>query len=268
MVVTRRNDAVTQRIAARDDRIGGVFSSRRTGAGLKGVMLAVALLVSFTMLPSCGQDSTGGSGLIEDRGSFPTLPATTQRQVLLPTEVAVGLRLLPGNDGKLPVRSRCIAPLVVPTALGIDGDVAYVMGPTLTAVNLNDCSVAWLSDRTIDGEDGGVEIGLDGPDVVRVFAPFNFDLRVDRRTGRQLSSMTAQGGRPQGFVPLRAPELTNFRVATDLEEVVGSWPDGRVAWRLAVEHPGVDPLGPVRAGDAIVLVTSSQHLVVLDPVAP
>ena len=35
---------------------------------------------------------------------------------------------------------------------------------------------------------------------------------------------------------------------------------------LAVEHPGVDPLGPLPVGDRIVLATAGQQVVVMDPV--
>jgi hypothetical protein len=181
---------------------------------------------------------------------------------------ADGLQLLPGDDGALPVRIRWVEVSDIPEAIAVDDGLLYVMASELTAYDLKDGSVAWMYEE--EGEaieaDGGVVIGLDGPDVVRVIAPYNYDLRVDRRTGRLLS-MGSHGDEPAaGFSPFPAPAPTQFRVSLDLKEIVGRWPDGRVAWRLAVSDPFVDPSNAVQAGDGIALVTAGQHIVVLEPV--
>ena len=97
--------------------------------------------------------------------------------------------------------------------------------------------------------------------------PYYYDLRVDRRTGQRLSiGMPKPDAPPSGFIPFPTHEPSHFQVTTGLDEIIGRWPDRGVAWRLTVESPFVDALGPVQAGDAIVVVTSGQHIVVLEPV--
>ena len=151
------------------------------------------------------------------------------------------------------------------------GDLVYVVGLAVTAFRLQDGSVAWehRDDVTEQADlgDGGVLIDPGRPGVVRVVAPLNYDLQVDRGSGTVLSTTAAPlTTAPADFTSFPEPEPTRFRVDMGLKEIVASWPDGRVAWRLVVEHPNIDPRGPVQAGDAIVLVTSQQHIVVLEPV--
>lgn len=182
-------------------------------------------------------------------------------------EIADGLQLLPGEDGVLPVRPRWVAFRDTPEALAVSEGVVYVAGSEVTAFDLRHGSIAW----ECHGEDafeasGGVEIGLDGPDVLRVVAPSEYDLRVDRRTGQLLSSNPSIEMRSAPFMAIPAPRPSRVRVTMDLREIVARWPDGRVAWRLESESPFVRELGPVQAADAIVLVTSGQHVVVLDEV--
>ena len=180
--------------------------------------------------------------------------------------VADGLELLPGEDGELPVKVRWVALAETPEAIAVDGGTLYVAGFTLDAYRMSDGAQVW----SCDGDDGmeasgGVRIGTDGPDVVRVFAPWEFDVRVDRRTGEVLSRTSAGGGPPAGFVPIPAPAPATFRITADLEETTAYWPDGRVAWRLLAQA-AVDPCGVLEVDGAIVCATASQHVVVLDPV--
>ncbi|MEJ7765184.1 MAG: hypothetical protein WKF86_06785 [Acidimicrobiales bacterium] len=120
---------------------------------------------------------------------------------------ADGLRLLPGDDGTLPVRVRWVEVSDGPEAIAVDGSRLYVMASELTAYNLKDGSVAWVYEDKGEGigADGGVVIGLDGPDVVRVIAPYNYDIRVDRRTGRLLSMERDSDEPAAGFSPFQAP---------------------------------------------------------------
>jgi hypothetical protein len=178
-------------------------------------------------------------------------------------EIADGLELLPGDDGTLPVRVRWVASADTPEAFAVDRDLVYVAGSELTAFNLSDGSTAWrYEDEDALEADGGVVIGFAGPQVVRVQAPWSYDFSVERRTGRRIS--TGEPPPPFSAAPARPP--SEFRVGMGLGEIVGSWPDGTVAWRLLVESPFVDELAAVEASGAIVLVTSGQHVVVLDPV--
>lgn len=178
--------------------------------------------------------------------------------------VADGLELLPGDDGQLPVTVRWVVGADTPEAVAVDGDTLYVAGFTLAAYDMSDGSPRWEYDDGLEAS-GGVRIGTDGPDVIRVFAPWEFDVRVDRRDGTFISRDSAGGALPADFVPFPASKPTAFRIIDDLEETTAYWPDGRVAWRLTVEDPAVDPAGALDAGGAIVCMTSSQHVVVLDP---
>jgi hypothetical protein len=182
-----------------------------------------------------------------------------------------GLALLPGADDVLPVQVRWLALVGTTAAVAVDGDRVYVASDALTAFALADGSVAWEAEHP-EGyalEDSGeVVIGLDGPGVVRVFAPWEYDLRVERATGRRIGFRESVGGDvPAELVSFPAPLPTQFHIETeaDLRETIAFWPDGQVAWRLVVEYPGIIPLPPVDADGAIVCATTSGHLVVLDP---
>lgn len=182
-------------------------------------------------------------------------------------EIADGLKLLPGEDGVLPVRPRWVAVRDTPEAFAVCEGVVYVAGSEITAFNLRDGLIAWECHGEYAFEaSGGVQIGLDGPDILRVVAPFEYDLRVDRHSGQLLSSEPSSEIRSAPFMALPAPRPSKVRVTMDLREIVAHWPSGGVAWRLEVESPFIDELAPVQAGDAIVLVTSGQHVVVLEDV--
>ena len=155
-----------------------------------------------------------------------------------------------------------------PEAFAVDGDPVDVAASELMAFSLDDGSVVWRGqgdERSLEA-DGCMVIAPDGPDAVRVFAPWNFDLRAHRRTGALLSIDDEVEEDHPNPSPSQVP--TRVRVEMGLEEIVGRWPDGRVAWRLVVEHPFVDEREAVQAGDAIVLVTSGQHVVVVEPGEP
>ena len=181
--------------------------------------------------------------------------------------VADGLDLLPGDDGELPVTVRWVVMADTPEAVAVDGDTLYVAGFTLAAYDVADGSLRWEYEDD-DGMEasGGVRIGTDGPDVVRVFAPWEFDVRVDRRDGTLVSRDSAGGAPPPDFARLPSSAPAAFRIVGGLEETTAYWPDGRVAWRLRVESPAVDPAGALEVNGAIVCMTSGQHVVVLDPV--
>lgn len=181
-----------------------------------------------------------------------------------------GLKLLRGEDRTLPVRIRWVVRTDTPEAVAVDGDFIYVAGSEFIALRLSDGSVAWRWEEDYAFEaSGDVQIGPDGADALRVFAPSEYDLRVDRQTGSLISIARSVGMlAPAGFSPFPAPPPTRFRIETGLKETIAYWPDGRVAWRLVVKHPFVDEQLPIDADGSIVYVTSGQHVVVLDPVEP
>ena len=182
-------------------------------------------------------------------------------------EIAEGLKLHPGEDGTVPVQPRWVAATDLPEAVAVHDGVVYVAGSQLTAFKLRDGSILWEDDGEALEASGGVLIGLDGPDVVRVFAPYAYDLRVDRNTGHRIAFDTAQGTPPADFLPLPAEAPSEFRIDVDLESIDAYGPDARMVWRLEVDTPFVDPQPPIEADNAIILVTAGQHVVVLDRVS-
>jgi hypothetical protein len=181
------------------------------------------------------------------------------------------LDLLPGA-GALPVRVRWVTLVGNTAAVAADGERLYVASSVLTAFALADGSVLWEArhpERYALHDSGAVVLGLEGPQVVCVFAPWEYELRVERATGRRIGYRELPGGVPPAdLVALPTPPPTRFRIETGLRETVASWPDGRVAWRLVAEGAFIDALPPIDADGAIVCATSTCHVVVLDPLDP
>jgi hypothetical protein len=184
-------------------------------------------------------------------------------------EIANGLELLPGDDGTLPARVRWAVAIDTIEAVAVDGSVVYVAAGALTALRLADGAVVWEAKHP-EGyaleASGDVVIGLDDAGMVRVFAPWEYDLRVERATGRLVSMGEADGDVPTDLVPFPQPPPTRVRVEPDFEETVAYWPDGRVAWRLLVARPLMEPQIPIEADETILCATASGHLVALEHV--
>jgi hypothetical protein len=182
------------------------------------------------------------------------------------------LDLVPGAGDVLPVRVRWVRLVGNTAAVAIDSDRVYVASGVLAAFALADGSVVWEAKHP-EGyalhDSGGVVLGLDGPQVVRAFAPWEYELRVERATGRRISYRELVGGvLPADLVALPIPPPTRFHIEAGLDETVAFWPDGRVAWRLVVAGAFIDALPPIEANGTIICATSSCHLVVLDPLDP
>lgn len=229
------------------------------GRLLAGAVAALALAGGCTTGPSAMPPAT------------PRTTSTTAGAIVPaaggPGPIADGLTLVGGDDGTLPVRVRW-ARRAGAEALAVDGDHLLVVGPTVSALDLRDGSVRWEEDN--DGvafdTDGGEIVGLDGPDVLRVFSPFNWELRLDRRTGRRLSFRYGVLADPDPpLQPLATTPPAAYQIDPGLEEVVGRWPGGPVAWRLRVTTPEVSAGPGIAAGDAVVVYTSNGYVVVLDP---
>jgi hypothetical protein len=80
--------------------------------------------------------------------------------------------------------------------------------------------------------------------VVRAFAPWEYDLRVERATGRRIGFRGSVGGDvPADLVAFPAPLPTRFRVVADLGETVAFWPDGGSpgAWWLVSRDQRAPP---------------------------
>ena len=136
------------------------------------------------------------------------------------------LDLVPGAGDVLPVRVRWVRLVGNTGAVAIDSDRVYVASGVLAAFALADGSVVWEAKHP-EGyalhDSGGVVLGLDGPQVVRAFAPWEYELRVERATGRRISYRELVGGvLPVDLVALPIPPPTRFRVEAGLDEIVAS----------------------------------------------
>lgn len=227
--------------------------------------LALASLV-LLMVASCAADDT--------ELPFPKLPAssTEKPRPPLPNEIVPGLQLLPGEDGQLPVRVRWVMPGKVTEAIAVDGVFVYRADIDFTSFRLVDGSVAWTFKPEYTSPislkaSGGVQIGLHDETELGVLAPGEYDLRVDRATGK-LRSLKNQREVPASFVPFPSPSPSAFRIESDLDETIAYGPDGAVAWRLVQQNPFVDEQPPIQADGAIVISTSGPNLLVLEPVPP
>lgn len=152
--------------------------------------------------------------------------------------VADGLELLPGDDGQRPVAVRWAIEAETPEAVAVDGDTLYVAGFSLVAYDLADGSLRWECDDDEGMEAiGGVVIGTDGPDVIRVFAPWEFDVRADRRDGHLLSRTSAGGGHPTSPASMprtrRRSEWWPTWRKRRRTGPTGVWPGG---WPSPVQH--------------------------------
>jgi hypothetical protein len=185
--------------------------------------------------------------------------------------LAPGLSLLPGEDGTLPVRSRWVVTTDGTEALAIhEGDV-YVAGFEIRAIRIGDGSVKWVAggedDEALEAS-GGVVVGFEGDDVVRVFAPWTYDMRLRRADGVVLSMELEPDGEPPAGLRAERPSPRGFTIESGLNDMTAFWPDGRSAWKLHIDHPQISPKPAIGVEDAVLCATSSDHLVLLDPVEP
>jgi hypothetical protein len=184
-----------------------------------------------------------------------------------PVTIAPGVTLRPGVDATLPVSVRWVRQLSAPETIAVQGDTVYAADVAFSAFDLADGTLRW---RAVEpsGEgfdaDGGVLIGSQGTDQVRVWAPFNYDLTVDGASGH--IDRLRRGGEvsPQGFLPFAAPRSTAYRLHHDLTGVVARSPGGEVAWRISVDSPEYDETRPIAVPGGMVLLLSSGDLVALD----
>ncbi|HET7489987.1 MAG TPA: hypothetical protein VFJ85_18825 [Acidimicrobiales bacterium] len=228
---------------------------------------AAVVVVALGLGACTGGRATDGGDARGAAGSSVVTTATTA--ALRPGEIAPGLKLVPGDDGHLPVKVRWVKAVDTAEAMAVIDGTLYVAGALISALDLRDGSELWQADNQGNGfdSDGGVRIGSDGPDVLRVFAPFNYDIRLARRTGRQLSFAHSAPGSPDPpLVDLTSGPPASFRVVPGLDETVAYRDDGSTAWKLLSSSPFVDPLPAASVGETVIVATSDQYVVVLDPV--
>jgi hypothetical protein len=254
--------------------------SRKTVLLVAAVVLALAGAVWALGDPA---PSPGGPGALppgaRDPGWNVTLPTPDADEGLhtpsaapgRPVAISPGVTLWPGDDGLLPVTVRWVRQLYAPEAFAVDGDTAYAAHVTFDAYDLADGGLRWrVMEPSGEGfdADGGVLIGSQGPDQVRVWAPFDYDLTVDRTSGHIDRLRPGGDVSPIGFLPFPVPRTTAYRIHAGLHQVVGRRKGGGVAWRIIVDHPSYDTIRPVAIAGGMVLLLSSGDLVALDVPRP
>src|SRR5205814_8110142 len=152
-------------------------------------------------------------------------------------------------------------------AVALDRDVLYVIGGEVTAIRVSDGTRKWAfvrSDGAALEASGGVVVGLADSKTVRVFAPTEFDLRIDRETGALVDLQNRTGAHPSpGLARCPPAPSKTFRVETDLEETPAYWPDGRMAWKIVVDTPSFDEGDPIEASGVLLLPLPTGDLVAL-----
>ena len=235
-------------------------------------MVATATcLVAFALSacdPASGDPAATPSGTPSSATAPP--PSPTPSRPDEPVRIADGVSLEPGADGTLPVSVRWVQELAVTEAIAVDGNVVYAADEVIKAFRITDGEPLW---EVGDPEgymletNGGVSIGPDGSDRVRVFAPWNYDLVADRRTGRLIRLGLTPGGDPPPNLrpfPAPAPALYDVDVDDAVDQITARRPDGAVAWRITIDGPMFDHAPAIRIPGGLVLATGSGHLVALD----
>lgn len=238
--------------------------------------VVVGLTSAALLVTGCGQSDspTATSGVsapaATGAANEPEASRSPEPTPVPPDIIADGVTLRAGADGTLPVKVRWVQAFSAPEWIAVDGDVVYVADEVLSAIRLSDGAVQWEAGGDSSGNglaaDGGVRIGRDGPNRIRVWAPWNYDLTVNENSGRVLRHRRIAGGRkPPELTVFRISRPTRFRVNVwDPERVVARWPGGRVAWRIIIHEPWY-PIGPaIEIPGGLVLLISSGHLVALD----
>jgi outer membrane protein assembly factor BamB len=208
------------------------------------------------------------------------VPIPTELEETVQSErVADGVTLEGDASGRLPVRVAWVVGAPGLEATATDGAVVFIVGDGVKAIRARDGRVLWKLDpwRSGDpwleefglGASGGVVIGLaDGGAVVRVFAPWEYDIELDRTTGRVLRSGPAAGGDPpqSRFDQLPPFAPSTYRIDQSIIGTTdGRLPSGELAFRLREDEPMYTEQPPVEVSGVIVLGLTSGHVVALRP---
>lgn len=235
-----------------------------------GVVVAIALFAHTLGLPldpwrSGGSALGGPSSLTTRLTQQPTKarPRQDGSQVF-----GNGARLLPGDDGRLPVHIRWVHKLTVPEAFAVDHGVVYVSDESLMAFRLSDGAPLWQQYGSPESgleADGGVSIGSTANGDIRVFGPWNFDLVANPRNGHAISFRQNVGGdAPADFTPFPVTVTTAWHFDTmRFADIVARDASGSVAWRIQDSTSMFDMQMPVDADGGWVLMTASGYLVAL-----
>ena len=232
---------------------------------------AVIIAVAGLAVTACVGDEAKG------------VPISTELEETMQSErVADGVTLEGDASGRLPVRVAWVVGAPGLEATATDGAVVFIVGDTVQAIRASDGQVLWVLDPWNSGDpwledrgpgaSGGVLIGLaDDGAVVRVFAPYEYDIELDRSTGRVLRSGPPDGGDggdpPQtrfDQLPPLAP--STYRIDQSIVGTTdGRLPSGELAFRLREDEPMYTEQPPLEVSGLIVIGLTSGHVVALRP---
>jgi len=207
------------------------------------------------------------------------VPIPTELEETVQSErVADGVTLERDASGRLPVRVAWVVNAPGLEATATDGAVVFIVGDVVQAIRASDGEAQWVLDpwRSGDpwleefglGASGGVVVGLADDAVVRVFAPWEYDIELDRRTGRVLRSGPPAGGDPPpspfNQLPPFAPSTYRIDQST-IGITDGRLPSGELAFRLHEDEPMYTEQPPLEVSGVIVLGLISGNVVALQP---
>lgn len=193
--------------------------------------------------------------------------------------VADGVTLEGDASGRLPVRVAWVVGAPGLEATATDGAVVFIVGDTVQAIRASDGQVLWVLDPWHSGDpwledrgpfaSGGVVIGLaDDGAVVRVFAPYEYDIELDRSTGRVVRGGPPDGGDPPQSRFDQLPPLAPSTCRID-QSIVGTTdgrlPSGELAFRLREDEPMYTEQPPLEVSGVIVIGLASGNVVALRP---
>ncbi|WP_460715184.1 PQQ-binding-like beta-propeller repeat protein [Nocardioides dilutus] len=185
-----------------------------------------------------------------------------------PFVIAGGVTLEPGSDGNLPVSVRWLRSFYALEHIATDGAVVYVSDEVVAALDASTGNYLWeASDPRGDClcADGGVVIGTQGPDRLRVWAPYNYDLTVDRGTGEIVRLTHRAGGdKPADLKRMKGSRPEEYAINVKGNGVVARTSDGRVAWRILVDEPWFHPGPALALPGGLVVQLASGHVLALD----
>jgi hypothetical protein len=228
---------------------------------------AVTIAVAGLAVTACVGDEANG------------VPIPTELEETVQSErVADGVTLEGDANDRLPVRVAWVADAPGLEATATDGTVVFIVADGVKAIRARDGHVLWKLDpwRSGDpwleefglGASGGVVIGLaDHGAVVRVIAPWEWDIELDRRTGRVLRSGPAGEDPPQS----RFDQLPPFAPSTyRIDQSIIGTTEGRVssgelAFRIREDEPMYTEQPPLEVSGLIVIGLTSGHVVALRP---
>lgn len=150
-------------------------------------------------------------------------------------------------------------------AMLLHDGVLYTVGEEVKAVDAAGGQLRWRCDGEPQASSGGIEISVVDGEVLEVFAPFEYRVRLDLLSGAELSWSSDVGAgrdRPRpsptkhvlGDVTIRWPNYGRVEVSDA---------SGETLVALVSDHPSFDPADPLASDDLLILPLSSGDVAAL-----